>query len=136
MYLERASIQSLKWYKASGRIPYHDAVEALQGAKEVLGQSISIGPAYVITKTDKKFRSVRICEIICMTFSVMYRWTTHWFKCDMTVPSSWAGKQVRFRWDSNSEAMVSDSIRCCMIPSASVIIILEAHTLYNMAFNH
>ena len=37
----------------------------------------------------------------------VHSWSTHWFKCDMTVPKEWVGHQVRFRWDSHCEAMVS-----------------------------
>ena len=45
--------------------------------------------------------------VICVNVPLI-RWSTHWFKCDMIVPKEWAGHQVRFRWDSNCEAMVSE----------------------------
>ena len=33
-------------------------------------------------------------------------WSTHWFKVTFVIPSSWKGEEVRFRWNSNSEALV------------------------------
>ena len=36
----------------------------------------------------------------------MYSWSTHWFKVTLQIPEDWCGEEVRFRWDSNSEAMV------------------------------
>jgi len=33
-------------------------------------------------------------------------WTTHWFKVQIVVPATWAGKEVHLRWNSNSEAMI------------------------------
>ena len=50
------------------------------------------------------------CKQIVLFF--MFRWSTHWFKCDMVIPKEWSGHQVRFRWDSNCEAMVSVRTRC------------------------
>lgn len=35
-----------------------------------------------------------------------HRWATHWFKVDFEVPQSWSGEEVRFAWNSNSEAMI------------------------------
>ena len=46
LYPYRAKLQSIKWYKAGGRILYQDAVDGLQDAEEVGGNrhSVSIGP--------------------------------------------------------------------------------------------
>ena len=52
------------------------------------------------------FDFVRLHNNICSSIS----WSTHWFKCVMVIPKEWAGRQVRFRWDSNCEAMVSVTV--------------------------
>ncbi|KAA0191650.1 hypothetical protein HAZT_HAZT001127 [Hyalella azteca] len=36
-------------------------------------------------------------------------WATHWFKVVLTLPEAWKGKQIRFRWDSGSEATLWSS---------------------------
>ena len=59
-----------------------------------------------VTLTQSSLACLR--NISC-TAILSIRWSTHWFKCDMTIPREWAGCQVRFRWDSNCEAMVSVS---------------------------
>ncbi|KAL3883418.1 hypothetical protein ACJMK2_029685 [Sinanodonta woodiana] len=33
-------------------------------------------------------------------------WSTHWFCVEIDVPSDWMGKEVRLRWNSNSEALI------------------------------
>ncbi len=33
-------------------------------------------------------------------------WSTHWFRVEIEVPTSWAGKPVVFLWDSSSEAQI------------------------------
>ncbi|XP_035663488.1 alpha-mannosidase 2C1-like [Branchiostoma floridae] len=33
-------------------------------------------------------------------------WSTHWFKVELDIPKDWEGSEVRFIWDSGSEAMV------------------------------
>jgi alpha-mannosidase len=33
-------------------------------------------------------------------------WSTHWFKCQIEIPSEWRNKHVRFRWNSGCEAMI------------------------------
>lgn len=33
-------------------------------------------------------------------------WSTHWFRVKMTIPASWQGKEVHFRWGSGCEAMI------------------------------
>ena len=47
LYSHRAKLQSIRWYKAGGRIAYQDAVDSLQDAKDVCDtlSSVSIGPA-------------------------------------------------------------------------------------------
>lgn len=47
LYPHRAKLQSIKWYKAGGRIAYQDAVDSLQDARDVCDKlsSVSIGPA-------------------------------------------------------------------------------------------
>ncbi|XP_004365158.2 alpha mannosidase [Capsaspora owczarzaki ATCC 30864] len=35
-------------------------------------------------------------------------WTTHWFAFDLVIPPAWAGREVHFRWNSNSEALIYD----------------------------
>ena len=35
------------------------------------------------------------------------RWTTHWFEVKCNIPEDWAGREVHFKWDSDSEAMAS-----------------------------
>ena len=44
-------------------------------------------------------------QIILLDFC---RWSTHWFKLDIDLSSNknWTNKEVRLRWNSNSEAMV------------------------------
>ena len=42
----------------------------------------------------------------CVTIWIYFRWTTHWFKVEAEIPSSWVGKEVLFLWDSMSEAMI------------------------------
>ena len=39
-------------------------------------------------------------------FITYYRWTTHWFKVEIELPPDWVGEEVRFRWNSNSEALI------------------------------
>jgi len=34
------------------------------------------------------------------------RWSTHWVKVDGQIPAEWAGREVHFLWDSNSEGCV------------------------------
>ena len=46
---------------------------------------------------------VCVCVCVCV---LLYSWSTHWFSVEVTVPDEWAGKEVRFRWDSGGEAMV------------------------------
>lgn len=33
-------------------------------------------------------------------------WSTHWFRVEIEIPSTWAGKEVHFLWDSSSEGEV------------------------------
>lgn len=33
-------------------------------------------------------------------------WSTHWFEVKCNIPEDWAGSEVHFRWNSDSEAMV------------------------------
>ena len=34
------------------------------------------------------------------------RWSTHWFRVEVEIPSDWVGDEVRFQWESGSEALV------------------------------
>jgi alpha-mannosidase len=33
-------------------------------------------------------------------------WSTHWVRVDIDIPSHWAGREVHFLWDSNSEGCI------------------------------
>ena len=46
LYPHHAKLQSIRWYKAGGRIVYQDAVDCLQDAEEVSDklQSVCISP--------------------------------------------------------------------------------------------
>jgi hypothetical protein len=33
-------------------------------------------------------------------------WATHWFRCEMRIPTEWAGTEVHFRWNSETEALL------------------------------
>lgn len=33
-------------------------------------------------------------------------WSTHWFRVEIDVPTTWSGREVHLLWDSSSEAMV------------------------------
>lgn len=46
LYPHHAKLQSIKWYKAGGKIVYEDAVDCLQDAEEVSDklQSVCITP--------------------------------------------------------------------------------------------
>jgi alpha-mannosidase len=33
-------------------------------------------------------------------------WSTHWFRVEIQIPTTWAGKEVHFLWDSSSEGEV------------------------------
>jgi alpha-mannosidase len=33
-------------------------------------------------------------------------WSTHWFRADIAIPSSWEGREVHLLWDSSSEACI------------------------------
>jgi alpha-mannosidase len=33
-------------------------------------------------------------------------WSTHWVQVDITIPAEWAGREVHFLWDSNSEGCI------------------------------
>lgn len=49
LYPQRAPLLSLKWYRATGIISFHEAARALEGIEEdVNGNSISIGPTWVL----------------------------------------------------------------------------------------
>lgn len=43
------------------------------------------------------------------------RWTTHWFEVKFVIPEDWSGSEVRFRWDSDSEAMVGFHWSCFLV---------------------
>lgn len=43
-------------------------------------------------------------------FSLLISWSTHWFSIDIDLSrdSSWKNQEVRLRWNSGSEAQVSE----------------------------
>ena len=34
------------------------------------------------------------------------RWSTHWFRVHVDIPSTWEGREVRLKWNCGAEAMV------------------------------
>lgn len=64
----------------------------------------------VSIKLLELFFQARIIRSV--SFYIFFSWSTHWFKITAQIPEDWIDEQVRFRWNSNSEAMVRISNFC------------------------
>ncbi|BFZ09579.1 hypothetical protein BsWGS_12618 [Bradybaena similaris] len=75
-------------------------------------------------------------------------WSTHWFKLEFAIPSTWIGKEVHLLWNSGSEALVwcqgqprqglsGDNNRISYIISYNLDVADVQQTIYiEMACNH
>lgn len=53
---------------------------------------------------SETFTGPSVINVICK-----FSWSTHWFKVTAQIPNDWNGEEVHFRWNSDSEAMVSST---------------------------
>ncbi|XP_046643053.1 alpha-mannosidase 2C1-like [Daphnia pulicaria] len=66
---------------------------------------------------DKHWKSISFDEIIKQTFLPQKigdcfgpTWATHYFKIVVKIPESWSGKEIHLRWNSNSEALLFNTL--------------------------
>ncbi|KAI8506798.1 Alpha-mannosidase 2C1 [Branchiostoma belcheri] len=97
LYPKKAPVTSLHHHCTADRIRYGQAV-----SREF--KPTQVGHSFGKTCDSPQTRDLQFTSY---PRDVANRsWSTHWFKVELDIPEHWEGSEVRFIWDSGSEAMV------------------------------